>query len=106
MNGWAAAIASNVIWPVIALLVNWRKDAATVDKAKADAAAVIQETSAELVQQVRSELVAVRVRLTALEDREAILIGWIRLLHRGIADGSIPPLPSDVPEDVSRALGL
>ena len=46
-----------------------------------------------------------RARITALEDREVILIGWIRLVHNGIGDGTIPPLP-EVPEQVRRILGL
>lgn len=108
MNAWAVAIASNVIWPLITVLINWRKDSATVDKAKADAAAVIQETSAELVQQMYAELQLVkteqssaRIRISALEQREMVLIGWIRLLHQVIRAAGMT-LPDDMPEEIRK----
>lgn len=108
MNAWAVAIASNVVWPLITVLINWRKDNATVDKAKADAAAVIQETSAELVIQIRGELDQMRARadrqdarIAALEDREQIFVGWIRLLHKVLRAAGLS-LPDDMPDEIRK----
>ena len=65
---------------------------ATERAADRDRIACLEQTTQEL-----------RHDVTVLRENEGRLVGWVATLHKGVTDGTIPPLPP-VPEWLTRLL--
>lgn len=86
-------IVVTVLGGLYGLVKVWRDAAAASSARRFDEIRALKEDYRTRLAEVADEVATLRTDVDELRRNEGRLVGWVKTLHDGIADGTIPPLP-------------